>query len=99
MIHGEQVHLLANKQHGWMQQVPDIPRLGSWEEQSSLLLIAFAQASAKVPEVSALGRTFPCKAASLLKQPLGSSESSTSITPDRALRPAKQDTTTLFHQI
>lgn len=59
MIHGEQVHLPANKQHSSMQlpiqEVREIPRLGSWKKQSSLLLIAFAQASAKVPEVPVLG--------------------------------------------
>lgn len=38
------------------QEVPEIPRLGSWKEQSSLLLTAFAQASAKVPEVPLLSR-------------------------------------------
>lgn len=60
IIHGEQAHLPANKQHSWVQlptqAAPEIPRLGSWKEQSSLVLVDFAQASAKALQVPTLGR-------------------------------------------
>lgn len=117
MIQGEQVHLPANKQHNWMQlpsqEAPEIARLGSWKEQSSLLLMDFAQASPKVPEVPVLGRRdLPLQSCS----PAQGAGNHCSHVASRQLRklhehhtkqgihvallrPAKRNTTTLSHQM